>query len=65
MPFIVIGSYFNFIKRTERTKWWAMFFLVISILYALSYAYFSYKVITGSKKWKELTTESKEKEGKK
>jgi len=41
MPFIVIGSYFNFIPKAERSKPLAIFFLVLSILYATAYAYFS------------------------
>jgi flagellar biosynthesis protein FliR len=42
MPFIVIGSYFNLVSGTkERSKPLAIFFLVISIIYALTYIYFS------------------------
>jgi len=41
MPFIVIGSYFNLVSNTkERSKPLAIFFLVISIIYALTYCYF-------------------------
>ena len=41
MPFIVIGSYFNFVPKKERDKPLAIFFLIITIIYALVYAYFS------------------------
>ena len=42
MPFIVIGSYFNFFPNPEdRRKIGAIIFLIISIVYALAYAYFS------------------------
>jgi len=41
MPFIVIGSYFNFVPVKERTKILTIFFLIISIAYALLYCYFS------------------------
>jgi len=48
MPFIVIGSYFNFIPKAERTKPWAIAFLIISILYAVAYTYFSWRMIKNS-----------------
>ena len=41
MPFIVIGSCFNFVPASERTKPLAIFFLIISLIYALIYSYFS------------------------
>jgi len=41
MPFIVIGSYFNFVPKGERNKPLAIFFLIISILYALIFSYFT------------------------
>jgi len=41
MPFIVIGTYFSFVSPEERTKPLTIFFLIISILYALTYSYFS------------------------
>jgi hypothetical protein len=41
MPFIVIGGYFLSIPRSDRNKPVAIFFLIITILYALSYSYFS------------------------
>jgi hypothetical protein len=42
MPFIVIGSYFNLVpNKEERSKPLAIFFLVISIIYALTYTYFA------------------------
>jgi hypothetical protein len=41
MPFIVIGSYFNLVKKTERNKVLAIVFLIISVLYALIYSYFA------------------------
>ncbi len=55
MPFIVIGSYFNFIPKTERSKPLAICFLVLSILYAVAYAYFSWQVIKSSENWRNLT----------
>ena len=58
MPFIVLGSYFNFIPKAERTKPWAIFFLIISILYAITYAYFSWRMIKNSESWKDLTKNS-------
>jgi hypothetical protein len=54
MPFIVIGSYFNFIPKQERSKPWAIAFLIISILYAMAYAYFSWQAIKNSENWKNL-----------
>jgi hypothetical protein len=41
MPFIVIGSYFNLVSEKERSKPLAIFFLIISIIYALIYTYFA------------------------
>jgi len=41
MPFIAIGSYFNLVPKKERDKPFAIFFLIITIIYALVYAYFS------------------------
>jgi len=41
MPFIVIGSYFNLVSSDERQKPIAIFFLIVSIIYALAYSYFS------------------------
>jgi hypothetical protein len=41
MPFIVIGSYFTlFPNLDDRRKIGATIFLIISIIYALFYAYF-------------------------
>ena len=48
MPFIVMGSYFNFIPKLERTKTLGIYFLIISILYALAYSYFSLRLIKNS-----------------
>jgi len=55
MPFIVMGSYFNFIPKAERAKPWAIAFLIISILYALAYSYFSWRMIKNSENWRNLT----------
>lgn len=41
MPFIVIGSYFNLTSEGERNKPLVILFLIISIIYALFYSYFS------------------------
>ena len=41
MPFIVVGSYFNLVPAEKRTEPLTIFFLVISIIYALIYSYFS------------------------
>ena len=46
MPFIVIGSCFNFVSPKERAKPLTIFFLIISIIYALLYSYFSLKNLT-------------------
>ena len=62
MSFIVIGSWFNFIPKSQRTKWWAIAFLVISFLYALTYAYFSWKSITKTDRWKNLTSQQENKD---
>jgi hypothetical protein len=40
MPFIVIGSYFNLVPKS-RSKPLAICFLIVSIIYALLYTYFS------------------------
>ena len=48
MPFIVIGSYFNLVKKTERSKVLAIVFLVISIFYALIYSYFAWQSLKNS-----------------
>lgn len=45
-PVIVMGSYFNLFPKLEhRSKHGAYFFLIISIIYALSYTYFAWKSI--------------------
>ena len=45
-PVIVIGSYFNVFPRINlRSKNGACFFLIISIIYALSYTYFAWQSI--------------------
>jgi len=42
MPFIVIGSYFNLVSNEkERSKPLAIFFLIVSVIYALIYTYFA------------------------
>ena len=41
MPFIVIGSYFTSVPKEERTKPLAVFFLVISLIYAVIFTYFA------------------------
>jgi len=41
MPFIVIGTYFSLVSPKDRAKPLTIFFLIISILYALTYSYFS------------------------
>jgi len=42
MPLIVIGSYFTLVpQKEERSKPLVIFFLIISIIYALTYSYFS------------------------
>lgn len=63
MPFIVIGSYFNLVSNTkERSKPLAIFFLVISIIYALTYIYFSWQSIKGSSNWKRIVDKKKTEE---
>jgi hypothetical protein len=41
MPFIVIGSCFSLVPAEERSKPLTILFLIISIIYALLYSYFS------------------------
>jgi cytochrome c biogenesis protein CcdA len=48
MPFIVIGSYFNLVPSEQRSKPLSIFFLIISVIYALAYAYFSWKALSSS-----------------
>jgi len=55
MPFIVIGSYFNLVSnKKERSQPLAIFFLIISILYALIYTYFAWKSLRDSASWKKI-----------
>ena len=55
MPFIVIGSYFNLVSNTkERSKPLAIFFLVISIIYALTYCYFVWSSVKDGSTWKRI-----------
>ena len=62
MPFIVIGSCFNFIFPKERTKPLTIFFLIISIIYALLYSYFSLRSLTRDNgSWKRIMGEKKKK----
>ena len=66
MPFIVIGSYFNLVSNTrERSKPLAIFFLVISIIYALTYIYFSWQSVKSSGSWKRIIEKEKTEEKKK
>jgi len=53
-PFIVMGSYFNLVKRTDRTGKLEIIFLVISIIYALIVTYFSWKNLINSASWKAI-----------
>ena len=66
MPFIVIGSYFNLVPSGERAKPLTIFFLIISIIYALLYFYFSLKSLNQDKiiKVGEKKTEEERKENK-
>ena len=60
MPFIVIGSYFNLVSnKEERSKPLAIFFLVISVIYALIYTYFAWKSLRGSDSWKRVMGKDK------
>ncbi|KLL05086.1 MAG: hypothetical protein MRERV_5c009 [Mycoplasmataceae bacterium RV_VA103A] len=63
MPFIVIGSYFNFFPNPEdRRKIGAIFFLIISIIYALAYTYFAWKAIKrDNASWKRIMGEEESK----
>jgi hypothetical protein len=66
MPFIVIGSYFNFVPSDERSKPLTIFFLIISIIYALTYSYIAWKGLKKTDNWKRITEEKKtEEKGKK
>jgi hypothetical protein len=49
MPFIVIGSYFNLVKKAQRSKTLEIIFLIISVLYALIYSYFAWQSLKDSK----------------
>lgn len=55
-PVIVIGSYCNiFPKLEQRSKPGAILFLIISIIYALSYTYFAWKSIKrDNSSWKRI-----------
>jgi Na+/phosphate symporter len=65
MPFIVIGTYFNFFPNPEeRRKIGAIIFLIISIIYALAYTYFSWKSLKANASWKRIV-DKKEEKGKK
>ncbi|WNE40568.1 MAG: Alpha-1,4-glucan:maltose-1-phosphate maltosyltransferase [Mycoplasmataceae bacterium] len=44
-PVIVMASYFSVFPKLEYRKDGATFFLIISIIYALSYTYFAWKSI--------------------
>lgn len=57
MPFIVIGSYFNFVAKSDRHKPLTICFLVISVLYAMAYAYFAWQALKNSDNWKRLVKE--------
>jgi hypothetical protein len=59
MPFIVIGSYFGFIPRSDRGKPVAFCFLIITVLYALFYSYISWQNLKNSDNWKRLTGKDK------
>ena len=67
MPFIAIGSYFNFVPAGKRTEPLTILFLVISLIYALIYSYFACKSIQESKSWQRIVEGKKEteEEGKK
>ena len=63
MPFIVIGSYFNLVSAgEERCKPLAILFLIISIIYALLYSYFSWKSIKKTDGWERIIEGKKTKE---
>lgn len=62
MPFIVLGSYFNLVKKVQRGKTLEIFFLTISILYALIYSYFAWKSLKNSPPWKRIVKNVEEKE---
>ncbi|WP_322632121.1 hypothetical protein [endosymbiont DhMRE of Dentiscutata heterogama] len=67
MPFIVIGSYFNFFPNPDdRRKVGAIIFLIISIIYALFYTYFAWKAIKrDNASWKRIVgTENNDKKNK-
>lgn len=54
MPFIVIGNYFSLISCKDRDAVESIFFLIITIIYAAAYTYFSYKMIIGSELVKKI-----------
>lgn len=65
MPFIVIGSYFNLVsEKEERSKPLVIFFLIISIIYALTYSYFAWKSLKSGKSWQRIVEEKKDGEEK-
>ncbi|RHZ35285.1 hypothetical protein GvMRE_IIg132 [endosymbiont GvMRE of Glomus versiforme] len=45
MPFIVMGSYFSLTLEKDRSKPLIIFFLIISVVYALLYSHFSWNNI--------------------
>lgn len=59
MPFIVIGSYFTTIPKDQRNKLFSWFFLIISIIYALTYSYFAWEALKRSDNWKRIQEENK------
>ncbi|MCE8163600.1 MAG: hypothetical protein I3274_05305 [Candidatus Moeniiplasma glomeromycotorum] len=63
MPFIVIGSCFNLVSSGERTRPFAIFFFIISLIYALTYSYFAWGSIKKSDSWKRVVKGEKTEEG--
>ena len=59
MPFIVMGSYFNFVPSGERCRPLTIFFLIVSIIYAALYSYFSWKGIQKSESWEKIANSKK------
>ena len=55
-PFIVMSSYFSFVKRTDnRLGTWEIIFLIVSIIYALLVTYFAWRNLINSENWKKIS----------
>jgi hypothetical protein len=62
-PVIVMASYFSVFPKLEYRKNGAIFFLIISIIYALSYTYFAWQSIKrDNSSWSRIVKKNEKKE---